>query len=151
MDDGGGHGGGDIGPYFIFLAATVAIRGPVLSGAGRVPDDIIWGPLELWLAHLFNVLGGYAVATGVLTIALAATSLGAHSRGAANSALIGGATSLGLMAAVNFTIDSDLKWVLLGRSCSLVMFWLETRNEGSALTSESPASRRVLSSDAPST
>jgi len=42
----------------------------------------------------------------VLTIALAATSLGAHSIGAANSALIGGATSIGLMAAVNFTIDS---------------------------------------------
>jgi len=33
-----------IGSYFIFLAATVATRGPVLSGAARVPDDIIWGP-----------------------------------------------------------------------------------------------------------
>jgi hypothetical protein len=113
--------------------------------------DIIRPRLELWLAHVFIVLGGYAVATGVSTIALAATSFRAHSPDAAVGALIGGAASIGLMAAVSFSIDSVLKWVLLGRACNLIVFWLETRNEVSALTSESPpASRRVLSSDAPS-
>jgi hypothetical protein len=76
--------------------------------------------LELWLAHVFIVLGGYAVATGALTIALAATSFRAHSRGAAVGASIGGAASIGLMAAVNFAIGSDFKWVLL----SIALLWL---------------------------
>ena len=85
-----------------------------------------------WLTHVFIVLGGYAVATGVLTVTLAATSFRAHGRGAAIGATIGGAASIGLMAAVNFAIGSDFKWVLLGIAllwlCSLGLFWLETRN-----------------------
>ena len=67
--------------------------------------------------------------TGVLTITLAATSFRAHHWGAAVGALIGGAASIGLMAVVNFVINSDFKWVLLGMAllwaCSLVLFWLE--------------------------
>jgi len=35
------------------------------------------------------------------------------------------------MAAVNFMIDSDFKWVLLGMAllwaCSLVLFWFERK------------------------
>jgi hypothetical protein len=40
------------------------------------------------------------------------------------------------MAAVNFSIASDFKWVLLGMAilwgCSFGLFWLETRSEGPA-------------------
>jgi hypothetical protein len=68
-----------------------------------------------------------------LAITLAATSFRARSRGAAIGAAIGGAASSGLMAAVNFAIRSDFKWVLLGVAllwlCSLGLFWLETKSE----------------------
>ena len=58
-------------------------------------------------------MGGYVLATGVLAITLAATSFRAHHWGAALGVAIGGAASIGLMAAVNFIINSDFKWALL--------------------------------------
>ena len=85
--------------------------------------------LEAWLSHVFQVMGGYILATGVLTIALATTAYRAHHRGAGVGAFIGGLASIGVMAAVNFAIDSDFKWLLLGLALlwavSLAMFWLE--------------------------
>jgi hypothetical protein len=82
---------------------------------------------------VFQVMGGYVVATGALTITLAATSFRAHHWGAAVGALIGGAASIGWMAVVNFVIDSDFKWVLLGIAllwaCSLVLFCVEKNSQ----------------------
>ncbi len=95
--------------------------------------DAVRPRLELWLAHVFQVMGGYVFATGVLTITLAATSFRAHDSGAAVGALIGGAASIGWIAYVNFAINSDFKWVLLGMAllwaCSLILFWIEKRAE----------------------
>ena len=120
-----------MGIYFVLL------RPPLL------PEDVRYlsltseqlGPvqphLEAWLRQVFRVLGGYILATGVLTITLAATSFRAHHWGAAMGAAIGGAASIGLMAAVNFSIDSDFKWILLAIAAawasSLVIFWFETK------------------------
>ena len=120
-----------IGSYFIFLRPPLLPEDLRFLALPASQLDIIKPRLELWLARVFIVLGGYAVATGVLTIALATTSFRAHSRGAATGASIGGAASIGLMAAVNFAIDSDFKWVLLGIAMlwafSLGLFWLEIR------------------------
>jgi hypothetical protein len=75
------------------------------------------------------------LATGVLTVALAATSFRAQQWGAALGALIGGAASIGWMAVVNFMIDSDFKWSLLGMALlwaiSMVLFWVEKSREPS--------------------
>ena len=125
----------------VALAATgmyfVLLRPPLL------PEDVrylsltseqlgaVQPHLEAWLRQVFRVLGGYILATGVLMITLAATSFRAHQWGAAMGAAIGGAASIGLMAAVNFSINSDFKWVLLAIAVawasSLVLFWFETR------------------------
>jgi hypothetical protein len=55
--------------------------------------------------------------------------------------LIGGVASIGWMAAVNFMIDSDFKWVLLGMAllwaCSLVLFCFEAM-QGSTDASGQP-------------
>jgi hypothetical protein len=91
--------------------------------------DAVKPQLASWLTHVFQVMGGYVLATGVLTITLAATSFRTHQWSAAIGALIGGAASIGWMAVVNFVINSDFKWILLGMAllwaCSLVLFWLE--------------------------
>ena len=123
-----------VGLYFILL------RPPLLPEDVRYMDlpmaqlEIIRPRLEAWLTHVFRVMGGYVLATGVLTITLAATSYRAHNWGAATGALIGGTASIGWMAAVNFMIDSDFKWALLGIAllwaCSLVIFVLESRRYG---------------------
>ena len=76
--------------------------------------DLIAPRLAGWLTQVFRVMGGYVFATGVLTIAIAATSFRERRLAAAVGILIAGAASIGLMAAINFMIDSNFKWVLLG-------------------------------------
>jgi hypothetical protein len=115
-----------VGFYFLFL------RPPLL------PEDIRYmnlTPTELqsigprlggWLTHVFRVMGGYITATGVLVITLAITSFRERRPIAALGAMLGGAASIGWMAVVNFMINSDFKWVLLGMAlvwaCGLLLF-----------------------------
>ena len=120
-----------IGLYFIFL------RPPLLPEDVRymrlTPAELqMIGPrLGSWLAHVFRVMGGYITATGVLTITVAATSFRERHPVAAIGATLGGALSIGWMAAVNFMIGSDFKWVLLAMAlvwaCSLALFGWELR------------------------
>lgn len=115
-----------VGFYFLFLRPSL------------LPEDIRYmnlTPAELqsmgsrlgaWLTHVFRVMGGFITATGVLAITLATTSFRQHHPIAAVGAMLGGAASIGWMAAVNFMINSDFKWVLLGMAflwtCSLLLF-----------------------------
>lgn len=133
-------------------SAILALAGILVCGIGvyflawrpaLLPEDIRFmqlseaevssiGPrLANWLAHVFQVLGGYALATGILAVTLAATSFRARKQLAVAGAAIGGAVSIGLMAAVNFAIDSDFKFLLVGVALvwvlSLVIFWVEDR------------------------
>ena len=87
--------------------------------------------IAAWLLDVFRVLGGYAAASGILTVTIAATAFRQHDRIAGLGALLAGAVSIGWMAIVNFVIDSDFKWLLLGIAllwaCSMVLFWVERR------------------------
>ena len=87
--------------------------------------------LTSWLLLVFRAMGGYGLATGVLTITLAATSFRARHSGAAAGVLIAGVASIGWMVAVNFVIDSDYRWLVLGIALlwasSLALFWLEKK------------------------
>ncbi|HEY5971573.1 MAG TPA: hypothetical protein VIT22_06300 [Pseudoxanthomonas sp.] len=120
-----------VGLYFIFLRPPLLPEDIHYMALPTAQLDILRPRLEPWLTHVFRVMGGYVLATGALAVTLAATAFRAHQISAAMGALIGGAASIGWMAAVNFMIDSDFKWVLLGMAllwaCSLVLFWLETR------------------------
>lgn len=101
-----------IGLYFLF------IRPPLL------PEDIrfmeftaaetasLGTRLAPWLANVFHVLGGYALATGILTTTLAASSFRSRRPVAVLGASLAGTVSIGLMAMVNFAISSDFRWVL---------------------------------------
>lgn len=120
------------GLYFIVLRPPLLPEDLRYMGLSAGQLDIVRPHLEAWLVQVFRVLGGYVLATGVLTITLAATSFRAHHWGAAIGALIGGAASIGLMAAVNFAINSDFKWVIflmaLLWACSLCLFWFEMKS-----------------------
>ena len=118
-----------MGVYFLWLRPPLLpedIRFMALSDADL---QAVRPNLEAWLSHVFQVMGGFVAATGVLTITLAATSFRAHRRGAGIGALVAGIASIGLMAGVNFAIDSDFKWLQLGMALiwpiSLAVFWLE--------------------------
>ena len=119
------------GFYFMLLRSPLLSEDLRYMGVPAAQFDVVKPRLEAWLTHVFLVMGGYVLATGVLTITLAATSFREHHWGAALGVLIGGAASIGLMAAVNFMIDSDFKWVLfsmaLAWAFSLGLFWFEYR------------------------
>ena len=118
-----------VGVYFLLL------RPPLLPEdvryIGLADNDLasVRPALELWLSQVFRVMGGYILATGALTVTLAATAYCGHSRIAFGGAFVAGAASIGLMAYVNFAIESDFRWFLFGLALiwasSLVMFWVE--------------------------
>ena len=102
-----------LGLYFMFL------RPPLLPEdfryMGTSLEEIRSGfpGLFLWLPRVFFVLGGYMASTGLLTCYLAKTSFRTKAAGVAWIVAATGMTSIGLMAAVNFIIGSDFKWLLL--------------------------------------
>ena len=109
-----------LGLYFVFL------RPPLLPEDARFMGttlsalhEAVPGLLD-WLRRVFWVMGGYMFATGLLTLYVACTTFRARVRRSAGISLLAGATSIGLMAVVNFTIDSDFKWMIL----SFVIPWI---------------------------
>ena len=120
-----------VGAYFLLLRPALLPEDIRYMGLSDTQLATLRPALELWLSQVFRVMGGYILATGVLTVALAATAYCGHSRIAFVGAVLGGAASIGLMAVVNFAIESDFKWLLFGMALvwasSLVMFWVEER------------------------
>lgn len=120
-----------VGAYFLLLRPALLPEDIRYMGLSDNQLATLRPALELWLSQVFRVMGGYILATGVLTVALAATAYCGHSRIAFVGAVLGGAASIGLMAVVNFAIESDFKWLLFGMALvwasSLVMFWVEER------------------------
>ena len=109
------------GLYFMLVRPPLLPEDVLYMALPAVQFDAIRPRLELWLGHVFWVMGGYVLATGVLTITLAATSFRAHHWAAAVGALIGGAASIGWMAYVNFAINSGLQMASPRHGCTLGM------------------------------
>jgi hypothetical protein len=120
-----------MGLYFALLRPPLLPEDLRFFGASQAQLDSVAPQLASWLKQVFRVMGGYVAATGVLTITLAATSFRLKERFAAAGAFIGGLSSIGLMTVINFSINSDFKWLLLAIASlwlsSMVLFWSETR------------------------
>jgi hypothetical protein len=58
------------------------------------------------------VLGGYAVATGILTVYVAASEIPDAKPWAVAVLAVAGASSIGVMAVVNFMLHSAFRWLL---------------------------------------
>ncbi len=83
------------GVYFIFLRPPLLpedVHYMALTAAQLEPVGL---RLEQWLTHVFWMMGGYLLATGILAITLALTSFGKHSLQAAIGVPFGGAASIG--------------------------------------------------------
>ncbi len=119
-----------LGLYFLFLRPSLLPEDIRYMGLTSAELQSIGPKLGKWLTHVFRVMGGYMAATGVLAVALAATSFRERHPAAAIGAMLGGAASIGWMAVVNFQINSDYKWLLLAMAliwaCSLALFGWES-------------------------
>lgn len=103
----------------------VASRPPLLPedlryiAAPAAPLEIVLPGLHRWVEKVFWVMGGYMVATGLLTIQLALSGVRDGSTTAWVIAAVAGLASVGLMAVVNLMLRSDFRWPLLG----LALLW----------------------------
>jgi hypothetical protein len=117
-----------IGLYFIFVRPPLLAEDYRFIGASPEAVAASLPGLAGWLRNVFMVVGGYVVATGVSIAYLAALSFYRAPRGAWSVALLSGVTSIGTMAWINFAIDSDYKWLLLGLAAlwgaAIVLHWV---------------------------
>ena len=120
-----------MGLYFVFLRPPLLPEDMRYMSLSAAQIEAFGQGLSGWLDRVFSVLGGYMIATGVLTITLAATSFRARNRFAAVGVAVAGIASVAWMSAVNFIIGSDFKWILLALALlwasGVGIFWLEQR------------------------
>ena len=102
-----------VGLYFGFLRPALLPEDLRYIGASMAQIQTAAPGLSPWLARVFGVLGGYMIATGLLTVYVAATGFRVGTLGAKVTVAVAGLASIGWMAIANFLIDSDFKWPLL--------------------------------------
>ena len=124
------------GLYFVLLRPSLLPEDVRYLNLPTAQLDIVRLQLGAWPTQVVRVMGGYVFGTGILTITLAVTSFRAHHWSAAIGAALGGASSIGTMAIINFKLDSDFKWVILFMAllwaCSLGLFWFEKKSLGNS-------------------
>jgi hypothetical protein len=127
-----------VGAYFIFIRPPLLPEDLRYLGNSRTQIETGAPHLTAWLGHVFRVLGGYILATGILAMALAATAYREHRLVAVIAATAAGATSIGLMTAVNFLIQSDFKWILSALAAlwafSIILYGIEALRASRAAT-----------------
>ena len=118
-----------LGLYFVFVRPPLLPEDPRYMGASLEQIQATVPGLRVWLRRVFWVMGGYMFATGLLTFYLAVTAFRSRAQGVVAIVILTGLTSIGWMAAVNFIIASDFKWLILSFSLvwavALVLYCLE--------------------------
>jgi hypothetical protein len=103
-----------MGLYFMFLRPPLLPEDLRYMRTSLAEIEASLPGLLVWLRRVFWVMGGYMFATGLLTVYVALTVFRARERGVVLVVALAGLTSIGWMAAVNFLIDSEFKWIILG-------------------------------------
>lgn len=128
-----------VGLYFAFVRPPLLPEDLRAMGASLAQVQATVPGLQVWLRRVFWVMGGYMFAAGLLTLHMAVTTFRARVRGAGGIAALAGLTSIGLMAVVNFIIDSDFKWVILSFvfpwALALTLYRIERRDSFAATAS----------------
>jgi hypothetical protein len=102
-----------LGAYFLFLRPALLPEDPRYIGSSIDTIRTALPGLERWLGHVFNVMGGFMVATGVLTVLVACRLPASRARGNLLALSVAGAAGVALMSATNFALYSDFRWPLL--------------------------------------
>ena len=104
-----------LGLYFLLLLLRPALLPEYPRYIGSSIEAICSAApgLERWLGHVFNVMGGFMVATGAMTVLVACRLLARRERGTLLALSVAGAASVALMSATNFLLQSDFRWPLL--------------------------------------
>jgi hypothetical protein len=101
-----------IGAFFIAVRPALLPEDLRFLAASGSSVDRTLPRLRTWLRRVFLVLGGHALAAGILTIFVAATAVRGGDPAAVLALTGAGAASIGVMTVVNFVIRSDYRWLL---------------------------------------
>ena len=102
-----------LGAYFALLRPALLPEDPRFMGSSLVQIKTALPGLGRWLNRVFVVMGGFMVASGLLTAFLALTAVVARRRGTGLVLLLTGLATVVTMSWTNFAIDSNFKWLLL--------------------------------------
>lgn len=102
-----------LGVYFLFLRPALLPEDARYVGSSIQSIRSAAPGLERWLGHVFNVMGGFMIATGALTVLAAYRFLARRERGTLAVMVVAGAASVGFMSITNFLLRSDFRWLLL--------------------------------------
>ncbi|MEA9358483.1 hypothetical protein SHI21_19760 [Bacteriovorax sp. PP10] len=108
-----------LGFYFIAFRPPLLPEDPRFMGASLTEIQTALPGLESWLKKVFIVMGGFMASTGVLILFLASIAIPQRLKGTSWAIALSGALSVLLMSAINFSLHSDFKWMLLVPS----IFW----------------------------
>lgn len=102
-----------LGAYFLFMRPALLPEDPRFIGSSLETMRSAVPGLERWLGHVFNVMGGFMVATGAMTVLVACRLLARRERGTLTALSVAGAAGVALMSATNFLLYSNFRWLLL--------------------------------------
>jgi len=102
-----------LGIYFVLLRPALLAEDPRFMGTSIEALRAAAPGLEVWLGHVFNVMGGFMVAAGTMTSLVAWRFLASRASGTLLALAITGASGVTLMSATNFLLHSDFRWLLL--------------------------------------
>lgn len=108
-----------IGLYFVLWRPPLLPEDVRFIGSSLTDIEGAMPGLSTWLQKVFWVLGGYVISAGLFTVYIGGTLLRSERRGALPLLALTGLSSIGWMTGVNWLIDSDFKWPLLG----VVLLW----------------------------
>lgn len=118
-----------LGAYFIFLRPALLPEDPRYIGRSLEAIRLAVPGLEQWLGHVFNVMGGYMIAAGMMTTLVACRLYARRDIITLVALLATGAVSVGLMSVTNFILNSNFRWLLAVPAflwlIGLVCFWRE--------------------------
>ncbi len=109
-----------LGVYFVLLRPALLPEDPRFMGTSIEALRAAAPGLEGWLGHVFNVMGGFMVAAGTMTLLVAWRFLARRAPGTLLALAVAGASGVALMSATNFLLHSDFRWLLLVP----VLLWL---------------------------
>lgn len=109
-----------LGVYFILLRPALLPEDPRFMGTSLEALRAAAPGLEGWLSHVFNVMGGFMVTAGTMTILVAWRFLAQRAPGTLLTLTVAGASGVALMSATNFLLNSDFRWLLTAP----VLLWL---------------------------
>ena len=102
-----------LGVYFAFMRPSLLPEDTQFMGTTLEAIETMVPGLEVWLRKVFVVMGGFMAASGVLVLYLARTLLVVRLHGVTSVFLTSGILTVALMSAMNFSLHSVFRWLLL--------------------------------------